>query len=392
MISGRDFIFLSSIEWEPLWQAHQEIASRLTRAGNRVLYVENTGVRHPGLRDVSRLVTRTRNWVSALRSRGVREVSPDLHVCSPLVFPPFGSTPARTINRKLFVPLIARRARQLGLRDPIVWTYLPTDTAAALIDCLVTPRGLTVYSCLADFAELTPSRERLADWEPRILRRSDLVFALPGLVEHCRRHAEDVQPYRAAVSLEAFREPFAAGSTTILRRLAATPRPRVGYVGGLHRHVDLELLARMARLRPDWSWVCVGPHQESVAHLNGLPNVHMLGPVRHRELASLIDAFDVCIVPYRENAYARSVVPTKIMEYLAMGKPVVSTPLPAARELEESAGVVMIAPRETDEFVAALERALALPPDGRERRAVAAEHGWDRELDRIGDLLEDRLA
>ena len=392
MISGRDFIFLSSIEWEPLWQAHQEIASRLARAGNRILYVENTGVRHPGLRDVSRLVTRTRKWASALRSHGVREASPGLYVCSPLVLPPFGSTPARTLNRKVFVPLIARRARQLGLRDPIVWTFLPTDTAAALIDCVATPRGLAVYSCLADFAELTPSRERLAEWEPRILRRADLVFALPGLVEHCRRHADEVHPFRTAVSLEAFREPFSAGAATTLRRLAATPRPRVGYVGGLHRHVDLELLARMARARPDWSWVCVGPRQEPLTHLDGLPNVHMLGPVRHRELASLIDGFDVCIVPYRENAFLRSAVPTKIMEYLAMGKPVVSTPLPAARELEESDGVVMTASRETDEFVGALERALALPPDGRERRAVAAEHSWDRELDRIGDLLEERLA
>ncbi len=155
--------------------------------------------------------------------------------------------------------------------------------------------------------------------------------------------------------------------------------------------MDLELLAGMARARPDWSWVCVGPHQESVTALSGLRNVHMLGPVRHRELAPLIDAFDVCIVPYAENAYLRSVVPTKIMEYLAMGKPVVSTPLPAARELEDENGVVTTAPRNAEQFVAALERALALPSDGRERRAVAAERSWDRELERIGELLLERL-
>src|SRR3954453_20363294 len=103
MISGRDFIFLSSIEWEPLWQTHQEIASRLARAGNRVLYVENTGVRHPGLRGVSRLATRLRKWAWGPPPHGVREVRPGLHVCSPLVLPPFGSPPARTLNRQLFL-------------------------------------------------------------------------------------------------------------------------------------------------------------------------------------------------------------------------------------------------------------------------------------------------
>src|SRR5437763_16594101 len=107
---SRDFIFLSSIEWEPLWQAHQEIASRLARAGNRVLYVENTGVRHPGPGDVSRLGTRMRRWAGGFRSGGVRQVAPGLYVCSPLVLPPFGSRLAQLANRHLFVPLIARRA------------------------------------------------------------------------------------------------------------------------------------------------------------------------------------------------------------------------------------------------------------------------------------------
>jgi glycosyltransferase involved in cell wall biosynthesis len=391
VISGRDFIFLSSIEWEPLWQAHQEIASRLARAGNRVLYVENTGVRHPGLRDTARLMARLRAWTRGLRSHGLRQVAPRLWVSSPLVLPPFGSPLSRQLNARFLAPLLARGARRLGMRDPIVWTYLPTDTAAALIDCLRSPRGLTVYSCLADFAELTPDREALERWEARILNASDLVFALPGLVEHCRRHAQVVHPYRSAVSLEAFREPYVAVAADPLRRLVAMPRPRVGYVGGLHRHVDLDLLGAIARARPEWSWACVGPRQAPVAELEDLPNVHLLGPVRHRELAPLIDGFDVCIVPYRDSEFMRTVLPTKIMEYLAMGKPVVSTPLPAARELEDRDGVVMTAPPDPRGFVAALEQALTLPPDGRHRRAVAAERGWDRELERIGDLLVSRL-
>jgi glycosyltransferase involved in cell wall biosynthesis len=386
MINGRDFIFFSSIEWEPLWQAHQEIASRLARAGNRVLYIENTGVRHPGLRDVSRLVTRVRRWAGTLRSGGFREVQPGLFVCSPLVLPPFGSAPERFVNRRLLVPLLARRARSLGMRDPVLWSYLPTDTAAMLIEQLRTPRSLVVYSCLADFAQLTPDRERLAAAEAHLLRSSHLVFANPSLVQHCERFSDRVHTFRSAVDLAAFVEPFADGGD-LSRRIAETPQPRIGYVGGLHRHMDFGLLEAIARARPDWSWVCVGPRQEPLGRLADVPNVHLLGAVRHAELAPLIAAFDVCIVPYLESAYTRSGIPTKILEYLAMGKPVVSTPLPVAVELERQHGVVFTAPPETQTFVAALERALSLPPDGDARRAVAAERGWDRELDRIGQLL-----
>jgi glycosyltransferase involved in cell wall biosynthesis len=131
----------------------------------------------------------------------------------------------------------------------------------------------------------------------------------------------------------------------------------------------------------------VGPRQEAVGELAGLANVHLVGPVPHRDLAALIDSFDACIVPYRHNEYVRTVVPTKLMEYLAMGKPVVSTALPSVDELARRHGVVITAPAEPGAFIAALERALALPPDGDQRRAVAAERAWDRELEWIGQLL-----
>src|SRR4051812_40590803 len=105
MITGRDIIFISSIDWNFLWQVHQEIALRFARAGNRVVYIENTGIRGPGLLDTRRVAQRLRRWASALRSSGVREVAENVYVISPLVFPPFGSKWARLLNRyTLFRP------------------------------------------------------------------------------------------------------------------------------------------------------------------------------------------------------------------------------------------------------------------------------------------------
>ena len=75
MLTGRDIIYISSIEWNFLWQQNQEIAIRLARAGNRVLYIENTGVRAPGLGDAGRVFARLKSWIGKLGSRGVREVA-----------------------------------------------------------------------------------------------------------------------------------------------------------------------------------------------------------------------------------------------------------------------------------------------------------------------------
>src|ERR1700716_1479179 len=112
MITGRNIIFTSSIDWDEQWQAPQELALRLSQAGNRVLYLENTGIRSPGFRDARRIVRRLMHWASALRKHSVRRVAPNLWIHSPLVLPPFGSAVRDYFNRHFFLPMIGKVARR----------------------------------------------------------------------------------------------------------------------------------------------------------------------------------------------------------------------------------------------------------------------------------------
>src|SRR5262245_47218527 len=98
-MNGRDAVYLSSVDGGVLWQVHHEMAVRLARAGNRVFYVENTGIRSPGVADARRVVARLRSRARALRSHGWRSVSPSLYTHSPLVMPPFGGALSRVLNR-----------------------------------------------------------------------------------------------------------------------------------------------------------------------------------------------------------------------------------------------------------------------------------------------------
>jgi glycosyltransferase involved in cell wall biosynthesis len=410
MITGRDIIYLSSIEWSFLWQGHQEIALRLAAAGNRVLYIENTGVRSPGLHDAGRVALRLKRWAGALRSQGVREVAPNIYVCSPVVLPPFGPRWRREANRRLFLPLLLRTAAKLGMRDPLVWTYLPNDTTVELIRLQRRrgSRGL-VYYCVADFTQLTPHVKQLEESENEIVASSDVVFT------NCRELARKFEPlnpnahvFPFGVNLDAFpydhspgsgparsnghgKMPRDPGASAFIGQL---PKPVIGYMGGMHRHVDFGLIREMALKRPNWSWVCVGALQAALGDLDGLPNVHLTGERSHSELVDYVRQFDVCIVPYVNSTYTATVVPTKINEYLAMGKPVVSTALPPVCDFNNEHGILLTADAEPECFLKAIAQALAMPRDAEtrlRRRRVAELGDWGVRFSQMCRLIEESI-
>jgi glycosyltransferase involved in cell wall biosynthesis len=396
MITGRDFMFISSIEWGFLWQAHQEIASRLAAAGNRVLYIENMGVRTPSFRDAGRIVGRVKNWAAARRSQGVREVAPNIHVCSPLVCPPFGSGWRRAVNRRVFLPGLKRTARHLGFRDPIIWTYLPTDTSADLIRLLRSPESLVIYHCMADFAQLTPEVELLWASERDVLSLSDVVFAsCSQLATHAAQANAHVYLTSHGVDLAAFPYAGTRGHTQAApAELEHLRHPIIGYVGGIHRHLDLELIRQIASRRPDWTWVLVGPVQVSVQALQNSPNVRVIGAKPHARLVDYIRHFDVCTVPYRNTESTATVLPTKINEYLAVGKPVVASELPTLREFDEEHEILHLTSTDPDDFMAAIEAALRSAEDhslALRRREVAERADWRMQLERMSEIIQGRL-
>lgn len=393
MISGHDIVFISSVEWDFLWQVHQEVASRFAAAGNRVLYIENTGVRAPALQDARRVVTRLNRWARSLSSHGIREVAPNIFVVSPLVAPPFGRGTSRFINRRALLPLLVRTVRDMKIKDPLIWTYLPTDTAIQLIRLFATPASVVTYYCGADFSLLANDARRVRQSEDELLRVADLVLATcPELFERCRKYNRHVHAVPSVINLDQFELRVDIQSQPPIA-LAACPRPIIGYVGGLHRFVDYELLRELIAARPEWSFVFVGASSPDGGALEG-PNVYLLGQRPHAELHRYIEEFDVCIVPYSNEQGTSTVVPMKINEYLALGKPVVSTELPTVRDFNEQHRILITAPSAPNQFLHAIERALLLPRDAetlRRRRAVAALGDSREVVARISDLLELRI-
>jgi glycosyltransferase involved in cell wall biosynthesis len=391
MITGRDIIFVSSIDWNYLWQVHQEIALRFARAGNRVVYIENTGIRSPGLVDTKRVALRLRRWASSWRTSGVREVGENVYVVSPLVLPPFGSKWLRLFNRYVLFRPVKRALRRLQIHHPIVWTYLPTDTSLDLIKELTTDQSTVIYYCVADFSQLTPHVDLLRKTEENLIKRSDLIFAnSKQLAKHCGRWKTDLHVFPPGVDLERFQSNGKGHGERLAPNARADSRPVIGYIGGLHKFVDYDLLIAAARARPDWRWVLVGLLQVPIDELSELPNVSLPGFKPHQELPAYVQSFDVCLIPYLVNASTATVSPVKLNEYLAAGKPIVSTQLPIVCEFNQTHQILSTVDNKVEEFLSAIEDALRVPGDSEQiqrRRSVAALNDWNLQFTLMSTLI-----
>lgn len=388
-LRGESVIILSTIDWDFIWQSHHEVATRLAAAGNKVLFVENTGVRGPRLADLPRIAHRLRNWWGGVK--GFREVLPGVVVLSPLLLPFPYSRLARVINSWLLDRAISSWVRASGARAPVLWSFLPTPLALDVVEA-VDP-SVVVFFCASGFAESSAEAAAVADSERALVRRADLVFASSeALKAKCQEVRPDVSLVPLGVNLERFPAARGGGADPALE-LASLPRPRFGYVGGVHRWVDMAMLAELSALMPDASFVLVGPLQADAAVLRARPNIHLFGPRPHEDLAGLLAGFDAGLIPYVRAPFTDSVYPSKINEYHAMGLPVVSTRLPEVEAYNRRHGGVVAIADDAPAFAAALGAALkAGPAERASRLAAARENGWDVILPAMAARVAEVLA
>jgi glycosyltransferase involved in cell wall biosynthesis len=237
------------------------------------------------------------------------------------------------MNRFIITRAIRRWIQALGLQRPLVWTFLPTPLALDIIDAI--EPTLVIYYCIDDFESSSSGARLIRQAEDRLLKAADLVFVTSERLRHRvleQREQLEVLPF--AVDFPRFEKERLANQSKP-NELVEIDSPIVGYVGGLHRWVDQELLVEAARVLPDVEFVFVGPEQCDMSKLKAQPNIHLLGSRNYDELPRYIKCFDVGLIPYVLSEYALNVYPTKLNEYLAMGLPVVATNLPEVRKFNE---------------------------------------------------------
>ena len=389
MLEARSIVCVGFNDWSSeVWTNQHHLMARLA-VRNRVLFVESLGVRRPTLarRDVRRMAKRAVRGVARPRREVVTAAGSRLAVLSPLVLPAHSNPLARRANRRVLPWLVGRATSSLGLERPILWAYVPQ--AELLLDSL--RPELVVYHCVDDIAahpRIDAPSFRAA--EERFAARADLVLASSRpLAQRMQQLSAHVHYLPNVADTDLFASARAAGPLDAA--IAVLPEPRIVFTGAIAAaKVDLQLVAELAELQPDWSIVLVGPvglgdPETDVSSLSRLANVHLLGPRRYEELPTVLRGAQAAIIPYRRNQLTASVFPMKVYEYLAAGLPVVATPL---ESLQGVAGISFGA--DAGEVAERLRAALAEDgPHARASRARLAEgHSWNARLAEIAQLVE----
>lgn len=388
MLKNENIICISSIDWDFIWQGHQEIMAYFAKNGNRVLFIENTGVRRPGIRDMSRIKNRIKNWFKGVK--GIRKENENLYIFSPIVLPFPYSRVARWINRHLILAILEKWMRVMDFSDPIVWTFLPTDLALDLINKI--NKKLVVYYCIADFEKLVKNPVRIRQSEAGIIKASDLVFVQgQELKRRCEAYNKKVMIFPFGVNMDRFNE--ASALTKKPQDIEHIKGTIIGYVGGIHKHVDFGLIRFLAERNKKWTFLFIGPMQTDISEVDGLENVIFLEQKEHKELANYINNFDVSMVPYLLNEYTETVYPTKMNEYLAMGKPVAATALPEVVELNKEYGQIIYIGRNKEDFEEQVKKAIKENNSVLRNRyiEVARDNSWDVRIEKMSQLIQEEI-
>ncbi len=329
----------------------------------RVLWLNSIATRRPKLsssRDLGKIARKLREF-----ARGPVNVENDLWVMSPLAVPLPGNNLARAVNRSIVSSQLHAFRSSLGIERFQLWTFLP-NTA----DYIGTfGEECSVYYCVDEWSLFSyVDREQTVAAERALLEKVDAVFAINLPLAEAKRSLNPrtfVCPHGVDHAL------FAKAlerTTAVPPDLADLPRPRIGFYGTLRDWVDFELIAHVARKRPDWAIVLIGQQFADLSPLRGLRNVYLLGQKLHRELPAYCKGFDVGMIPYRIDERMTFVNPLKLREYLSAGLPVVSTPVPEVTRLSHLAHVAAT----HDDFLAAIDRALnETSPAARGARSLA---------------------
>jgi UDP-galactopyranose mutase len=360
-----DLICFSHLRWGHVFQRPNHLMTRCAR-DYRTHFIEEPLV---GTVDAPRMEVEERDGV---------------FVCTPLLPASVSDDGLAAAQRDLLDRLCVERR----ITPDVLWFYTPMALEVARHLRAKT----VVYDCMDELSAFDGAPEQLPALEAELFARADVVFTGGQALYRAKRERHPrVHAFPSSVDVEHFRA--ARTHREQPADQAALPYPRIGYYGVIDERLDYALIASVAESRPDWQIVMIGPVVKvDPASLPRRPNIHWLGQKSYAELPRYLGGWNVALMPFALNRATRFISPTKTLEYMAAGVPIVSTAIGDVVDPYGREGVVAIADQTT--FVSAVEAALG--PRSAERRAAAeamlARTSWDRTWARMKALMAEPAA
>jgi glycosyltransferase involved in cell wall biosynthesis len=357
----------SHLRWDFVWQRPQQLLSRMS-ASAPVLFAEEAafddGVRRPRL-DLSSPMEQV--WRVIPVMPGALRDHYDV---------------AALHTRELLGQLMSSGPLSGRFDRPVLWFYTPMP-APAMLGAF--DERAVVYDCMDELSQFRFAPAELVDREKLLVSEADVVFTggLRLFEAKARRHT-NVHFFGCGVDARHF-EPRETTATPSDLRFSQTRT--IGYYGVIDERLDYELLAALAAALPDVAIAMIGPVVKvRPEELPQTPNIHWLGSREYSELPAYAAGFDVCLMPFALNAATEYINPTKTLEYMAAGKPIVSTTI---ADVVRQFGSIVAVGHSHSEFIEHVRTALATPNAGRIARGVetARQYSWDSVVEDMQEIV-----
>jgi beta-glucosidase/6-phospho-beta-glucosidase/beta-galactosidase/glycosyltransferase involved in cell wall biosynthesis len=366
-------VVFSHLRWGFVWQRPQQFLSRFAKK-HKILFIEEP------------IFDRPEGTDPVLEYHGVM---PNVTVACAHVPTSWSTNSQLPQMLRDFATEAIEHMNENGEFDrPLLWYYSPMDASWSL--GYFENRGV-VYDSMDELSQFSGAPRALVDNENRLMEYADIVFAggYELSMKKKKRH-NNVHFFGCGVEVNHFglaRDP----ATAVPPDIDFMSRPILGWFGVVDERVDYNMVGEMARMRPAWSFAMVGPVVKVDPNLlPHFPNLYWLGQRDYSVLPNYCKAFDICMMPFAINAATEYINPTKALEYLATGRPVISTPVKdVLRQYKDLVDIVKTA----EEFVEAADRAIKNPDRARIQRGIdrASQCSWETTVSTMQDLIKEAI-
>lgn len=383
MVILLNVLYLSCVPWGFLWSRPQQIPSRLAeRGGFNILYVQDPIYLLP------------KSLIASYRRKDVflrKKVTDNISVTN--LFLPEFSGRLKFFKEKYGSMVLRSLLKYFNFKPDVAIFY--SFSYAFLLQSLNSMNIKIVYDCPDDFSAFYSGVRvsKALRTEENLIADSSVVTAVSKvLYKRISKINSHCLYIPNGVDFEHFHK--ARWLVDKPQEISSLPHPIVGFIGIVRDWINIELICKLAQSHPEYSILLIGPIAFGLEELQKYPNIIMLGGRKYESLPSYLSCIDVCLIPFKINKLTSASNPIKMYEYLATGKPVVSTPVP---EVCDTVSELVYIAKDDEDFIRKVEEAVGetRKPENKtmvaRRIRFAQDNSWEKRVDVFERLLRQML-
>lgn len=383
-----NYIIISSIDWKTSWQTQHRLAKSLVDKGNKVLFIENTGIRNIQIKDKSRIFSRFKTWKNSID--GFYEVEKNLFIYSPIIFPAPYNKIISYYNAKKIFKKVNNWMHAAYFDSPVVICFLPTILNNYFLD-LLKPK-LYIYYAANDFGTQMGT-EKILNAEISTIKRANLNFATSHqILDKINKHSKQTYFFPASIEEKKFKN-IKGNKPSIFKKMN---QPIIGYLGNFTDVFDIDLMIDVIKNSPKINFLFIGDlklYNTKSIKLKSFKNCYFTGELNNDLVPLYLKYIDIGIIPYLVNQFTNGVYSSKLNEYLAVGLPVITTKFNEMNLIKnENTNLIYLADNNYVDFKVQIKKSLSDKEKFKKIRIeYAFNNSWDKKFIEIEKMINNTL-